>query len=88
MSEKGLSKREVEMQAASPMSLFDAAWAALMTGRRHELNHLQELLERPLDTSADAAQADPDQLLRLQHLLAATARNLRMLRGQHRSYSF
>jgi len=88
MSEQRLSKSEVERVAVSPVSLFDAAWAALMTGRHQELTHLQELLERPLDTSGSAAQAGPDQLLRLQHLLAATARNLRMLRGQHRSYSF
>lgn len=88
MSEQGQINRQAGRQAVSPMLLFDAAWAALMTGRRQELNHLQELLDRPLDTSAGAAPAGPDQLLRLQHLLAATARNLRILRGQHHSYSF
>jgi hypothetical protein len=79
---------EAGREAIAPGALFDAAWAALMTGRRQELNHLQELLQRPLDTSAGLLCLEPHQLLRLEQLLAATARNLRLLRGQYRSYCF
>jgi hypothetical protein len=63
--------------------LIDAAWEALVTGRPRELIRLERLLERPLAGSPELAQTR-DSLARLEMLLAATARNLRVLRGQWR----
>jgi hypothetical protein len=68
--------------------LLDAAWAALITGHARELHHLQRLLEHPVDTATTDTQTGAEHLLRLQLLLAATARNLRLLRGQFRRDSF
>lgn len=71
-------------EAVEPKILFDAAWAALLTSRPRELRHLQQLLDRPVGTG----RMDAADLSRLQLLLTATARNLRMLRGQFRLQSF
>lgn len=60
--------------------LIDAAWEALVTGRPRELIRLERMLERPL-AGAPAA-GSRDSLNRLEMLLAATARNLRVMRGQ------
>lgn len=62
--------------------LIDAAWEALVTGRPRELIRLERLLERPL-AGVPAAESR-DSLERLEMLLAATARNLRVMRGQWR----
>lgn len=63
--------------------LMDAAWAALIAGRPRELQALEELLERSLVELPDGAEMR-DSVRRLEILLAATARNLRVLRGQFR----
>lgn len=88
MSEAEQIGAGTKSQTVPPQALFEAAWAALTTGRRQELSHLQGLLERPLETPSTSSHTDAEQLLRLQLLLAATARNLRMLRGQFRLQTF
>ena len=83
--ERGLASRTGEPRACSggvPVEeLVDAAWEALVTGRPREVIRLETLLERPLESSPESAQAR-DSLARLEMLLAATARNLRVMRGQ------
>jgi hypothetical protein len=68
--------------------LIDAAWGALVTGRPRELICLERMLdalgETPLANIAVTAEAR-DGLHRLEMLLAATARNLRVMRGQWRA---
>ncbi|MGC8549976.1 MAG: hypothetical protein ACP5M4_09775 [Acidobacteriaceae bacterium] len=68
-------------------ALVDAAWEALVTGRPQALIRLELLLEmlqeRPLAALPESAQTR-DSLARLEMLLAATARNLRVMRGQWR----
>ena len=63
--------------------LMDAAWEALVSGRPTELESLERLLERPLAPRVDTPDGR-ESLRRLQLLLAATERNLRILRGQVR----
>lgn len=65
--------------------LIDAAWVALVAGRPKELQVLETLLERPLElplSDGPGAAGVRDSLRRLEMLLAATARNLRVLRRQ------
>lgn len=59
--------------------LMDAAWAALIAGRPKELHALEKLLEKSL---AEGSAIEHASLQKLEMLLAATARNLRILRGQ------
>lgn len=63
--------------------LMDAAWEALITGRPTELEALERMLEWPLAARVDVP-GDLSSLRRLELLLAATERNLRILRGQAR----
>jgi len=66
---------------------MDAAWEALVTGRPRELIHLETLLEERHEASAvkmPLTAESRDSLQRLEMLLAATARNLRVMRGQWR----
>lgn len=62
--------------------LMNAAWAALSAGRSVELQALEKLLAQPFERSV--SRADSASLRRLEMLLAATAKNLRILRGQLR----
>ena len=60
--------------------LIDAAWEALVTGRPRELIRLERMMERPLAGMPSAGSRDS--LRRLEMLLEATARNLRVMRWQ------
>lgn len=61
---------------------MNAAWAALSAGRPGEVQALERLLAQSF--TADFSSAGSASLRRLEMLLAATARNLRVLRGQLR----
>lgn len=74
----------VRTEAVRASDLMDAAWAALIAGRPRELEALERLMERPL-AETPAGPDDGNSLERLEMLLAATARNLRVMRGQVRT---
>ena len=82
MGEPRAQRGDVQVEA-----LIDAAWEALVTGRPRELIRLETLLEA-LQESPLAEGPLPagsrDSLQRLEMLLAATSRNLRVMRGQWR----
>jgi hypothetical protein len=68
-------------------ALIDAAWAALLTGQPRELQTLDALLGRAMAEGCREALAGAERaasLRRLELLLASTARNLRVMRGQWR----
>lgn len=60
---------------------MEAAWAALTAGRPRELQALESLMERPLADRPEGIEGRTS-LRQLEMLLALTARNLRVLRGQ------
>lgn len=78
----------VRADAVRVDELLDAAWKALIAGRPEEYCVLELMLERPVEvprgTEADweAMQAS---MRSLELLIAATARNLRVLRGAGRT---
>lgn len=76
-----VSTEAVRVEAPNADDLIDATWAALIAGRPKELHALESLLQRPLAATSSVERAS---LQRLEMLLAATARNLRILRGQVR----
>lgn len=71
-------------EQVQPDVLLDAAWMALSTVCPENLARLNDLLACPLGASA----VDPRRMRRLELLLQATARNLRMLRQEFRISSY
>lgn len=71
-------------EQVQPDVLLDAAWMALSTVCPENLARLNDLLECPLGKDA----MDPRKMRRLELLLQATARNLRMLRREFRFDSY
>lgn len=64
-----------------------AAWAALTSGRPRELRVLESLLEQPVEGGPSGGVNGLEfqvSMRRLELLLAATERNLRILRGPDR----
>lgn len=78
---------DVDTDVDTDEVLLDAAWAALMAGRPRELQALEQLLDRVIVEGWKRTQGGPERmasLRRLELLLASTARNLRVMRGQWR----
>lgn len=78
---------DVDAGVTEDEALLNAAWAALMAGRPRELRALERLLDRVMAEGCRKTQGGPERgasLRRLELLLASTARNLRVMRGQWR----